>query len=281
MLWGISGTVSQFIFQEKGFNTEWLVVTRLLLSGTILLLYGSVKDDKNIKTIWKSKKDGLKLILFGIIGMLGVQYIYFAAINHGNAATATILQYLSPVVITCYLSIRNKRLPSFKQILAIILAMLGTFFIITGGNIHNLSLSKLALFWGVCSAFCAAIYTLQPVYLLKKYSFISIVGWGMFIGGLAFSFIYSPFNFSGEISIISIISVIFIVIFGTLIAFYCYLESLKYLIPTEASILSCIEPLSATILSVIWLNVPFTLPEFIGMSCIIITVISLSCSKDK
>ena len=143
MLWGISGTVSQFIFQEKGFNTEWLVVTRLLLSGTILLLYVSVKDDKNIKTIWKSKKDGLKLILFGIIGMLGVQYIYFAAINHGNAATATILQYLSPVVITCYLSIRNKRLPSFKQILAIILAMLGTFFIITGGNIHNLSLSKL------------------------------------------------------------------------------------------------------------------------------------------
>jgi len=108
-----------------------------------------------------------------------------------------------------------------------------------------------------------------------------VVGWGMVIGGLAFSFIHSPFDFSGELSFITIISSAFIVIFGTLIAFYCYLESLKYLVPTEASILGCIEPLSATILSVIWLNVHFGIAEFIGTTCIILTVIILSFSKEK
>lgn len=281
MLWGISGTVAQFLFQQKGFDTEWLVVVRLLISGFLLLLYGYIKKDKNIINIWKSKEDSIKLILFGAIGMLGVQYTYFAAIKHGNAATATILQYLSPVIITCYLIIRNKKLPNIKQLIAIGLALIGTFFIITGGNIHSLSLSPLALFWGICSAFCSAIYTLQPVNLLKKYSSISVVGWGMIIGGLAFSFIHSPFDFSGELSFITIISSAFIVIFGTLIAFYCYLESLKYLVPTEASILGCIEPLSATILSVIWLNVHFGIAEFIGTTCIILTVIILSFSKDK
>ena len=281
MLWGISGTVAQFLFQQKGFDTEWLVVVRLLISGFLLLLYGYIKKDKNIINIWKSKEDSIKLILFGAIGMLGVQYTYFAAIKHGNAATATILQYLSPVIITCYLIIRNKKFPNIKQLIAIGLALIGTFFIITGGNIHSLSLSHLALFWGICSAFCSAIYTLQPVNLLKKYSSISVVGWGMVIGGLAFSFIHSPFDFSGELSFITIISSAFIVIFGTLIAFYCYLESLKYLVPTEASILGCIEPLSATILSVIWLNVHFGIAEFIGTTCIILTVIILSFSKEK
>ena len=281
MLWGISGTVAQFLFQQKGFDTEWLVVVRLLISGFLLLLYGYIKKDKNIINIWKSKEDSIKLILFGAIGMLGVQYTYFAAIKHGNAATATILQYLSPVIITCYLIIRNKKLPNIKQLIAIGLALIGTFFIITGGNIHSLSLSHLAVFWGSCYAFCSAIYTLQPVNLLKKYSSISVVGWGMVIGGLAFSFIHSPFDFSGELSFITIISSAFIVIFGTLIAFYCYLESLKYLVPTEASILGCIEPLSATILSVIWLNVHFGIAEFIGTTCIILTVIILSFSKEK
>ena len=276
MLWGISGTVAQFLFQQKSFNSEWLVVVRLLISGSILLIYGYIKKDNDIKNIWKSKKDRITLILFGVIGMLGVQYTYFAAIKHGNAATATILQYLSPVIITCYLIIRNKKLPTIKQLIAISLALIGTFFIITRGNIHSLSISKLALFWGISSAFCSAIYTLQPISLLKKYSSTAVVGWGMLIGGLAFSFIHSPFNFSGELSIISITSVIFIVIFGTLIAFYCYLESLKYLVPTESSILGCIEPLSATILSVLWLNVTFGLPEFIGTACIIATVIILS-----
>lgn len=279
MLWGISGTVAQFLFQQKSFDPEWLVVIRLLISGFTLLLYGYLKNDKDIKNIWKKKNDRITLILFGIAGMLGVQYTYFAAIKHGNAATATILQYLSPVIITCYLIIRNKKLPNTTQLLAIFLALIGTFFIITRGNIHSLSLSKSALFWGIASAFCSAIYTLQPISLLKKYSSIAVVSWGMIIGGLAFSFIHSPFNFTGEVSIISIISVIFIVIFGTLIAFYCYLESLKYLLPTESSILGCIEPLSATILSVLWLNVSFGLPELIGTACIIFTVIILSFSK--
>ena len=33
MLWGVSGTVAQYLFQKKGFSTEWLVVIRLLISG--------------------------------------------------------------------------------------------------------------------------------------------------------------------------------------------------------------------------------------------------------
>lgn len=64
-------------------------------------------------------------------------------------------------------------------------------------------------------------------------------------------------------------------------AFYYYLESLKYLMPSESSILGCIEPLSATILSVLWLNVTFGLPELIGTICIITTVIILSISNKK
>lgn len=281
MLWGVSGTVAQFLFQEKGFTAEWLVVIRLLISGLILILYGYIKGDKNVTKIWSSKKDIIKLIIFGILGMLGVQYTYFAAINHGNAATATILQYLSPVIITCYLVIRNKKLPNVKQLIAILLALTGTFFIITSGDIHSLSLSKLGLFWGIASAICAAIYTLKPVALLKKYGSITIVGWGMLIGGIAFSFIHSPLNFVGDLSLSSILGIVFVVVFGTLIAFYCYLESLKYLLPTESSILSCVEPLSATFLSVLWLKVPFGLPEFIGTFCIISTVIILSYSKES
>lgn len=281
MLWGISGTVAQFLFQNKGFSPEWLVVIRLLSSGTILLLYGYISSDNDIKIIWKSKNNRISLFLFSILGMLGVQYTYFAAISHGNAATATILQYLSPVIITCYLIVKNKKLPTLKQMFAIILAMVGTFFIITRGNIHSLSLSKLALFWGISSAICSAIYTLQPISLLKQFSSTAVVGWGMLIGGLFFSFIHSPFKFVGTWSFSSVLSLIFVIIFGTVIAFYCYLESLKYLVPTEASILGCIEPLSATFLSVIWLNVPFAFYEFIGTTCIIATVIILSFIKQQ
>lgn len=64
MLWGISGTVAQYLFQKKGFSPEWLVVVRLLVSGLILLLYAFMKGKQDIWTIWRSKHTILSLIFF-------------------------------------------------------------------------------------------------------------------------------------------------------------------------------------------------------------------------
>lgn len=281
MLWGISGTVAQYLFQKKGFTPEWLVVIRLLSSGLILLLFAFVKDNQDIWKIWKSKHGAFSLILFGLIGMLGVQYTYFAAIKYGNAATATILQYLSPVLITCYLAVRMKKLPNSKELAAIILALAGTFLIVTKGNIHSISISEPALIWGIGSAFAAAFYTLQPRDLLSKWSSAIIVGWGMLIGGIAFSIIHKPWDFTGQWSIASIVSVSFVIVFGTLIAFQCYLLSLKYIPPTEASVLSSFEPLSAAFLSVVWLHVPLGISQWLGTVCIIVTVIILALSQPR
>lgn len=281
MLWGISGTVAQYLFTKKGFTPEWLVLIRLLVSGVILLLYSYMKSKQNIWTIWKTKHDTLNLICFSIIGMLGVQYTYFAAIKYGNAATATILQYSSPIIITCYLAIRTKKIPDLQEIIAIGLAIVGTFFIITKGNIHSISISKLELFWGIASAFAAAFYTLKPRSLLIKWGSVLVVGWGMLIGGLAFSFIQQPWNCTGTWSISSILAITFVILFGTIIAFTCFMESLKYIKPTESSILSAAEPLSAALLSVLWLHEQLGIAQWIGTACIIITIIILSRVKNK
>ncbi|MET3195764.1 EamA family transporter [Gottfriedia sp. OAE603] len=281
ILWGVSGTVAQFLFQRSGFSPEWLVVIRLLISGIILLMLARLKEKKNIVDIWKNKKDMLSLLLFSILGMLAVQYTYFAAINSSNAATATILQYLAPVMITCYIAIRFKKIPTYKELLAVALALVGTFLLVTHGNINELSITGWALFWGLGSAFALAFYTLQPQNLLKKWGSTMVVGWGMLIGGISFSFINPPWEFQGHWSISSYFAVIFIVIFGTLIAFYCYLESLKYITASETSLLASVEPLSAAVLSVIWLKVEFGVVDWIGSLCIIFTIVILSIAKNK
>lgn len=91
ILWGVSGTVAQYLFQHQGFSPEWVVVVRLLISGVILLGIAYKKEKNRVWAIWKVKHDSFSILLFGMIGMLGVQYTFFAAIVHGNAATATVL----------------------------------------------------------------------------------------------------------------------------------------------------------------------------------------------
>lgn len=278
-LWGVSGTFGQFLFQQRGINVEWLITSRMLTSGVILLFICIVGKNNDIWNIWRNKKDAIQLILFSITGMLAVQYTYFAAIKHSNAATATVLQYAGPVLIAIYLAIVNRRLPKSVEYLAIALAIMGAFLLVTHGDMNNLIISKLALFLGLASAIALAIYTLQPLRLLNKYSSIAVIGWGMFLGGLAFSFVKSPWIIDGTWDVYSYNYVGFIIVFGTLIPFYAYLTAVKLIGGQKASLLASAEPLSATVMAVLWLNVPFTLIDWIGSICIISTVFLLSYRK--
>lgn len=280
LFWGISGTFAQYLF-DKGFTVEWLVSIRLTVSGVIMLMYARVIKKQRIWDIWTIKVDIVRLLLFSFFGMLAVQYTFFEAISHSNAATATILQYLAPIMIAVYATIKLRRLPELKEIIAITFAVIGTFLLVTQGNFNSLSISGTALFWGVASAAALAIYTLAPHNLLARWGSIQVVGWSMLVAGFSFSIIYPPWNFSGEVTLITISAVIFIVIFGTLIAFNFYLSSLKYITPSETSLLACIEPLSAAVLAVVWLQVRFGFVEWLGAIFIVGTVTILSIVKDK
>jgi drug/metabolite transporter (DMT)-like permease len=277
--WGVSGTVAQFLFQKQGFSTNWLVVNRLIFSGSGLLLFAHTIGKQDIWSIWKNKQDIFRLIIFGVIGMFGVQYTYFTAIEHGNAASATVLQYLAPVLIACYLCLQAKALPAKHEFVAIVFALIGTFLLVTNGNIKTLSISGSAVFWGILSAFALAFYTLFPSRLLSKWGSLITVGWGMMVGGIGFSFIHPPWKFQGQWNFSSFLAVVFVVIFGTLLAFYCFMESLRYIRATEASLLACVEPLSAAFLAVAWLHVSFGPVEWIGTFLIIATIFILSFVK--
>ncbi|WP_292008958.1 EamA family transporter [Chryseobacterium sp.] len=276
LLWGVSGTFGQFLFQQRGVNIEWLITIRMLISGVCLLFFAGFVEKSDVFSVWKNKKDALQLAVFSITGMLAVQYTYFAAIKHSNAATATVLQYSGPVVIAVYLACKNKKLPVLIEFVAIVLAVLGTFLLVTHGNINSLSISPIALMFGLASAVALAIYTLQPIRLLSRYPSSVIIGWGMMCGGVAFSFVKAPWDIEGSWDMQTYWYTAFIVLFGTLVAFYAYLTAVQIIGGQKSSLLASMEPLSATVLAVLWLNVPFSMIDWIGSLLIVSTVFLLS-----
>lgn len=276
LFWGVSGTVSQYLFQDLHISPEWFTTVRLLSAGIILTLIAFKREGKRIFDIWLHKADIIGVIIFGVIGMIGVQYTYLAAIKHGNAATATVLQYIGPAFVTSYFILKAKRYPTKNEILAVCLALLGTFLLVTHGNFNTLSISKEGLFWGLLAAFGLAFYTIQPIELLKRYGSTIVVGWGMIIGGLVFSFVHAPWKFEGEWYVSTNFAFLFVVLCGTVLAFYSYLESLKYLSATETSLLACTEPLSAAITAVLFLGVSFGWIDWLGTILILLTIVVLS-----
>jgi len=281
ILWGVSGTFGQFLFQKRGVNTEWLVTVRLLFSGVILLMIAGINKPKALWDIWKVKKDAWQLLLFGIFGMVAVQYTYFATIKHANAATATVLQYAGPVLIAVYLAIQNRKWPQTMEYLAILLAIVGTFLLVTHGSFSNLSISGWALFWGIASAVGLAFYSLQPINLLSRYPATIVIGWGMLIGGVFMSCVHAPWMIEGNWDIYTYVFTAFIILLATLVAFYAYLTAVKLIGAQKTSLLASAEPLSAAILSVVWLQVPFSAMDWIGGLFIVSTIFLLARTKNS
>ena len=272
ILWGVSGTFAQFLFQNKAVTAEWLVCVRMLSASAILLSYPLLTDRKALLAPWKNKQDRNALLLFGILGMLFVQFTFFVTIKHSNAATATILQYLGPAIIALYYSFIEKRIPLPKELLAIALALLGTFLIVTHGSLESLSITTEALFWGIASAIAMAFYAILPIGLMNRHQATVVVGWSMLVGGVALSFLYAPWNVPGVWDWQTYLTLFGVVVFGTAVAFYSYSLAIKKVGARTASLLACVEPLSAAVMAVFWLKVDFGIYDWLGTVCILTTI---------
>lgn len=283
LFWGVSGTAAQKVFQYFAIEVNWLVTTRLLIAGFLLLtIVYFKKGGPHVFHIWKNKRMAFQLIVYGIFGMLAVQYTYMASINYGNAAVATLLQYLAPVMIIGYLFLSKKSKLTRQDFITVILALVGCFFLLTNGSISELSVPIHAIIWGVLSGVALAFYTLYAVNLLAHYDSLVIVGWAMIIGGLALSIIHPPWkiNFT-SFTIETYFYLFFIIIFGTMIAFWFYIESLKSLTPKETSLLGTLEPLAAVVTTVFWLKEPFGYFQWFGAICMLGMIVFLALSKEE
>ena len=98
-LFGVGGTFAQFLFQQRGVNIDWLVTMRLLCAGPVLLLMAASRQGRAIFSIWRD--DPMPIILFGLIGMMPVQYTYMAAIDavHRSYVSPTMLRLAADYAI--------------------------------------------------------------------------------------------------------------------------------------------------------------------------------------
>lgn len=281
VFWGIGGTVAKKLFQHYGVDVNWFVAVRLLLAGVLLLsIQGFNRNRGQIWSIWTHWKDALRLLIFGLIGMLAVQYTYMASIKEGNAAVATLLQYLSPVMIIGYLFLSRQAKLTPRDGITVSLALAGCFLLLTNGSFSQLSVPTPAIVWGILSGVAAAFYTLYAIPLLKKFDSLVIVGWSMVIGGSALSLIHPPWRIEkGLLTGDAYLYLAFVILFGTMLAFWFYVESLNYLAPKETSLLGSLEPLAAVITTVFWLHDPFGLFQWIGAACILIIVAFMAADK--
>lgn len=270
VLWGISGTVAQYVFSRQHVDPMWLVGVRLLFAGLLLLIWYASNNGHKVWDIWRQPKAGILLVIFAFLGMVPSQLTYYMAINYGNAPTATVLQFLGIIFIIIYLAFATKKLPRRIDIISMVLAIMGTYLLVTNGRLDSLALAPKALTWGLLAGISQATYTLIPKKLLDQFDASLVVGWSMVVGGIPFIWIIGKTKMP-VFTVTSLLGIGFIIIFGTMFAYLFYLKSLQHVLASTTGMLSSFEPLTATILAITCLHTAFSLVQMLGALLILST----------
>lgn len=275
-LWGITGTIAKFIYKTS-INPFMLVEARLTFSFLILFLFLLFKN-KNLLKIEKSD-----LIYFAILGMIGYsssQFLYLYTISLTNVGIAVLLQSFSSILAVLYSIIKKEPL-DFKKIVAVFVSLIGISLVIFGNGNLSFAINPLALLTGIGSAFFVCFNIIISQKLLIKYNAWTVITYGFGFGMLIWFILLSPYKvfppIFGDNKVL--LSILYISVFSTVIAFGLYTMGLKKVHPTTVTILGTLEPVVAAIIAYIFLKEKLTLLQISGGILVIIAIISLQYNK--
>ncbi len=273
--WGFSGACGQYLFLYQEVDPMWLTVVRMLVAGTILAILFIAPHARAIKPLFKPGVQWLWLIFYALGGLMISQFGYLTAVRYTNSGTATMLVYLNPIFILLCVCFLTKRLPLKKELIAIVFALAGTFFMATHGDISHLAISPIGLFWGIASAIGIAVYTILPAQCLSRYPTQALMAIGMIVGGVIMAVAVDVVNIPYRLDYHGYLAMAMIILLGTIAAFLLYMQGVADLGSVKASMIACIEPISAAVFSLWWFDAHFVLMDYLGFACILATIFVL------
>ena len=281
IFWGLSGTVGSYIMSEQGIPAMQLSLIRLVAGGLLLVGLSFISYRENFVRLVKNRKDLIQTAVFGVCGLMTCQMTYLVTISYSNSGTATVLQYLGLVLLMLYTCYKEKRRPHVNETLSLVLALFGAFVLVTHFSLSSISISTQGLIWGLASAVALAVYTYLPGGLLREYGSVPVIGLGMLMGGIVVFFISGAWNYSWNFEPFTLLCLAFIVVVGTVLAFCLYLTGVAKIGAVMAGTIACVEPVSATVCSVIIMHTSFGLFDIVGFVLILGAVLILSLGKSE
>lgn len=275
LIWTFAAIIAQITFKKSSVTSEFMTTVRMLIAGIALGSAMFIKEKKKAFDIFKSKKGILGILFYAIGCQVLIMYSFMEAVKYSSAATATLLQFTSPVFVLIVRSVMKKKFPSVLQIVCVFSALVGLFFLTTHGKAGNLAVSPKAIIWGLISAGGLTLTTIYPQKLIKEYGALTVQSYGMIIGGIFCTLFFRPFGTQTGLTPVLWILLIIAAVSGCGIAFCLYLTGVKLSSPEAGSILGNIEPLSSAVFGVLFLNMSCTAWDLTGIFLIIFSAVLL------
>jgi len=254
-----------------GANTYTSLFLRFFFAAIMLLYY---LKSKGI-SLRLTKKQTFLVLIIGVFGFTFTTSSLFMSYNYISIGMASMIFYTYPSIVTLlsYVIYKEKIYP--RKIISLIISLIGLYVLIDSTSVtFNLK--------GIVLAGIAAL--LYSFYVLgashKEFRNINSYVLTFYISCASAIVMFvaanTTSNFSIHISFYALVAILLLAFISTVVALMAFLEGVRIIGPSKASIFSTIEPIVGLMLGTLILAEPISSRIIIGSIMIVMSVMILS-----
>jgi len=251
VIWGVSGSAAKFLFQS-GISSVQLVQLRITIAAGALLGYLLIRNPGALKI---APRDILYFMILGAAAMSALQFTYLYAISKINVAAAILLQYSAPGFIALHAAVFAGEKPRALTLVAIAGAAAGCYLAVGAHDLNLLRMNLSGILAGVAAGLSFAWYSIQGEYGMRRYPPWTVLFYAVFFAAVVWNLLHPPFEaFGGSYSPVQWGWILYVAVMGTLVPFGLYFRAIDLIRSTPASITATLEPITAGIVSYLFLG---------------------------
>ncbi len=276
VLWGSSGIFVHFL-APYGFSSLQMASVRGFVAAVSMAVYVLIRDRKLFRFTWRE----LLLYFAGGAAMYAAAASYYAAMQASSVSTAVILMYTAPVFVMLYSVLFFGERMTKGKLVAVASMLVGCGLV--SGVVGGLKFSIAGILLGLLAGIAYSAYNVFTKIQMRRhcnpvtasmYSFIF-----MFLTSVVVSRPWQVVTLAAA----NRVSIWFLVGCGVctcVLPYFLYTLAMQYLPAGTASALGIVEPLAATVFSVVFLKEQLTAASLCGIIIIVGSVFLLSRVKE-
>ena len=284
IMWGALSPIAKGVMEEGVLDGLSLSVVRIG-GGTLLFLLFSLLPKRITHDCKVGRKDMFSLFLASMIMISANQGLFIIGIEYTSPVDTSVMCTLTPVFTLILAAMFIGQPLTFLKVTGIVLGLTGALIMAFSNESDEIATNPL-LGNTLCmlAQICASGYYVFFLKLINKYPPFTIMKWMFLFSSL--TYIPGILLFSGPIefsalSYSSFLSLLFIIIFPTFLAYLIIPFSQRYLKPTVVSSYAYLQPVVSALLSFVMGLAIFGLNSIIATALIFTGVYLVSFSMSR
>ena len=278
LLWGSSCLFIHYL-SGFGFTPAQLTAARGVVAFLAVAVFTLIRDRSALKV---SKREFFLYMAAGFC-MFATAYAYYCAVTMTSPSTAAVLMYMEPIYVAIFSGFFFKESFTPLKIGSIAAVLVGCCFV--SGVVGGMHFQPLGVLLAILSGVFYAVYSILMKFSMRKDAKPLSAAFYCDLFMALFALIPSRVHLmpalvaSDPVRILPALLGLGVVTFFA--PYYLYTISLRYIPAGTAASLSVIEPLAATIYSILFLQEKLTLIAGVGIVLILGASILLCSLKEK